>query len=203
MQQERFHIIVSFRTDDITSNDPSVRNAYEELEQKLINDLDTEKVPLEGLSSEDIGKWIKMIRGISLPLVPDLQRIKENSAGLSLLLNEWIKTSEKLNYEEIRRDKLCNQIVKLEKGLDKEALVRLYKMSILLQPLRDERLADYLGTKEQKMNVDDMRPLIKQLSEKRIFDQHFKWFKHDLVKKCFEDDLDPEEMRRYHYRAAE
>src|SRR5215831_2676123 len=65
MQQERFHIIVSFRTDDITSNDPSVRNAYEELEQKLINDLDTEKVPLEGLSSEDIGKWIKMIRGIS------------------------------------------------------------------------------------------------------------------------------------------
>ena len=50
MPQDRFHIIVSFRTDDITWNDPSVRNAYEELEQKLINDLDTEKVLLEGIS---------------------------------------------------------------------------------------------------------------------------------------------------------
>jgi len=164
MPQERFHIIVSFRTDDITWNDPSIRKAYEELEQMLINDLATEKVSLEGLSAEDIGKWIRMDRGISLPLVPDLKRIKENSAGLPLLLNEWIKTSEKLDYKEIRRDKLCRQIIRLEKGLNKETLVRLYKMSILLQPLRYERLAGYLGTNEHEMNVDDVRPLIKQLS---------------------------------------
>lgn len=197
MPQERFHIIVSFRTDAITWNDPPVRNAYEELEQKLINDLDTKKMSLDGLSPEDIGKWIKMIRGISLPLVPDLERIRKNSAGLPLLLNEWIKTSEKLNYEEIG-GKPCSQIVRLEKGLDKEDLVRLYKMSILLQPLRYERLAAYLGTEVHKMNIDDVRPLIKQLSENRIFDPQFKWFKHDLVKNCFEEDLDPEERRSYH-----
>jgi len=97
MPQERFHIIVSFRTDDITWNDPSVRNAYEELELYLIDAPNTEKVSLEGISPEDIGNWIRMDRGISLPLVPDLERIRENSAGLPLLLNEWIKTSEKLN----------------------------------------------------------------------------------------------------------
>jgi tetratricopeptide (TPR) repeat protein len=203
MPEDRFHIIVSFRTDDITWNDPSVRNAYEELEQKLINDLDTEKVSLEGISAEDIGRWIKRIRGISLPLVPDLERISENSAGLPLLLNEWIKTSERLNYEEISRDKLCSQIVRLEKGLDKEDLVRLYKMSILIQPLRYEKLARYLSTQKLEMSVDDVRPMIKQLSEHRIFDPQFKWFKHDLVKECFEDGLDPEEMRSYHNRAAE
>jgi tetratricopeptide (TPR) repeat protein len=52
------------------------------------------------------------------------------------------------------------------------------------------------------MNVDDVRPMIKRLSENRIFDPQLKWFKHDLVKKCFEDDLDPEELKSYHNRAA-
>ena len=86
--------------------------------------------------------------------------------------------------------------------MDKEDLVRLYKMSILIQPLRYERLAGYLETQEHGMNVDDVRPMIKRLSENRIFDPQLKWFKHDLVKKCFEDDLDPEELKSYHNRAA-
>jgi tetratricopeptide (TPR) repeat protein len=200
--QEKFDVIVSFRTDDIIWSEPSARKVYEDLELEMINELGANKILLKGLSTDDIDRWIKQVRSISLPLVPNLQRIRENSAGLPLLLNEWIKTSEKLDYEEIRRDKLCTQIIRLEKGLDKEDLVRLYKMSILLQPLRDERLAGYLGTEEHNMNVDDVRPLIKQLSEHRIFDPYLKWFKHELVKKCFEDDLDHEEIRRYHNSAA-
>jgi len=203
MPQDRFHIIVSFRTDDITWNDPSVRNAYEELEQKLIYDLDTDKMSLEGLSPEDIGKWIKTVQGRSPPLMPDLLRIRENSAGLPVLLNEWIISHKKLNYKEIRRNKLCDHIIRLQKGLVDKDLVRLYKMSILLQPLRYEGLARYLGTEEQAMNVDDVRPLITHLSEHRIFDPQLNWFKHDLVKNCFEDKLDPEERRSYHNRAAE
>jgi predicted ATPase len=73
---ERFDIIVSFRTDDRTWNDPSVRSVYENLEQKLLYDLGAKKISIEGLSAEDIGKWIKAVRSISLPLRPDLQRIR-------------------------------------------------------------------------------------------------------------------------------
>lgn len=193
--QKRFDIIVSFRTDDTTWNDPSVRNVYENLEQKLLYDLGAKNISIEGLSAEDMGKWIKAVRGISLPLTPDLQRIRENSAGLPLLLDEWIRSSEKLSYEEIsmgkRRKMLCSQITRLEKGLSEQDQVRLYKMSILLQPLRHKRLATYLEMDHD--NADLVRPFVRRLIENRIFDESFRWFRHELGQRCFEDDLDPEE----------
>ena len=113
--QERFDIIVSFRTDDTTWNDPAARKVYEDLERKMTYDLGAKKIPIEGLSAEDIGKWIKQVRGISLPLIPDLQRIRENSAGFPLLLDEWIKSSNDLkDYDNIKRDKLCIRLLDLK-----------------------------------------------------------------------------------------
>lgn len=53
--KERFDIIVSFRTDDSTWNDPAARKVYEDLEKKL-NELDAKKKLIEGLSAEDIGE---------------------------------------------------------------------------------------------------------------------------------------------------
>ena len=82
------------------------------------------------------------------------------------------------DYEQIKRGELCKQIIKLEKGLDEQDQVKLYKMSILVQPLRYKRLAKYLGM-DQK-NTDLVRPFVKRLIENRIFDQRFKWFRHDL-----------------------
>jgi tetratricopeptide (TPR) repeat protein/energy-coupling factor transporter ATP-binding protein EcfA2 len=198
--QERFHVIVSFRTDDTIWNDPSARKLYEDLEGKLTYDLDAKKMSIEGLSAEDIGEWIKLVRGISLPLVPDLLRIRENSAGLPLLLDEWIRTSEKLNdYEVINRNVLCSQIIRLEKGLDEQDQVRLYKMSILLQPLKHKKLARYLEIDD---NADLVRPFIKRLIQNRIFDESFKWFRHELIQRCFKDDLDEDERISYHERAV-
>jgi hypothetical protein len=78
-------------------------------------ELDAKEITIEGLSIEDICKWIKRVRGTPLPLNPDLQRIRENSAGLPLLLVEWIRSSKDLkDYDMIRRDKVCNQIIGLE-----------------------------------------------------------------------------------------
>ena len=102
--KERFDILVSFRIDDTIWNDPTIRRVYEEIEQKMINELGAKKIAIEGLSAEDIGRWIRLVRDVSLPLIPDLQRIRENSAGLPLLLDEWIRSSEKLNSNEIKRD---------------------------------------------------------------------------------------------------
>jgi hypothetical protein len=199
--QERFDIIVSFRTDDRTWNDPTVKTVYKELEQKFTEDLAAKKLPIEGLTAEDIGKWIKQVRDISLPLIPNLQRIRENSAGLPLVLDEWIRTSENLNdYEEIKRDKLCNRTIMLRKGLDEQDQDNLYKMSILLQPLKKKRLAKYLGIDEE--NTLQIRSLVDRLSEKRIFDEDLKWFRHELVQRCFEDDLDDDDKSSYHERAA-
>ena len=46
---------------------------YKELEQIFCEDLSAKKMEIEGLSAEDIGKWIKQVRDISLPLNPDVQ----------------------------------------------------------------------------------------------------------------------------------
>jgi hypothetical protein len=71
-----------------------------------------------------------------------LHRIRENSGGLPLLLGEWISHSQDLkDYEDIKRDQLCNRIVREERGLSDEDMVRLYRMAILRQPIEDEKLA--------------------------------------------------------------
>jgi hypothetical protein len=104
LHYERVDVVVSFRTDDTTWNDSGARKVYEDLERKMIYDLGAKKISIEGLSTDDIGKWIKHVRDVSLPLIPDLRRIRENSAGLPLILEEWINSSEKLNdYDEIKR----------------------------------------------------------------------------------------------------
>jgi tetratricopeptide (TPR) repeat protein len=197
--QERFHIIVSFKTDDTIWNDPAARKLYEDLERKLTHDLDGKKISILGLSVEDIDKWIKLVRGISLPLL-DLQNIREYSAGLPLILDEWIRTSENLNdYRKINRADLCSQIIMLQTGLEKEDKVRLNRMSILYQPLKPIKLAKYLKMDD---NVDFIMPFIKQLIENRIFDENFRWFRHELVQKCFQDDIDDEVKRSYHEYAV-
>jgi hypothetical protein len=134
MLQERFHVIVSFRTDDTTLNDPSIRTLFEDLRRKIKKELRGKEMEVEGLSAEDIGEWIKIVRGISLPTVPHLQRIRENSAGLPILLEEWINSSKDLNYQEIRRGQLCSEITMLKKGLNDEEKIKLYRLSILLEP---------------------------------------------------------------------
>lgn len=181
--KERFDIIVSFKTDDTIWNDPAAKKLYEDLERKITHDLGGKKIPMLGLSVEDIGKWIKLLKGISLP-IPNLQDIREYSAGLPLLLDEWIRTSENLNdYEKkINRADLCSQIIKLENGLDDQGKARLNRMSILYQPLKPIKLAKYLKMDD---NVDFVMPFVNRLIEKRIFDENLRWFRHELVQKCF------------------
>jgi tetratricopeptide (TPR) repeat protein len=72
-------------------------------------------------------------------------------------------------------------------------------MSILPQPIKHKSLACYLGMSD---NVDLVRPFIKRLVQSRIFDERFKWFRHELVQRCFEDDLDDDEKVSHHERAA-
>ena len=63
----------------------------------------------------------------------DCNRIQENSAGLPLLLNEWIMTSKNLKYDEIKRGKICQHISKFGESINETNMIRLYKMAILYQ----------------------------------------------------------------------
>ncbi len=58
MPKERIHVIVSFRTDDRLWNDPSYKKMYEDLQAKLIYEMHGKEVVLQGLTSQDIGRWI-------------------------------------------------------------------------------------------------------------------------------------------------
>ena len=82
------------------------------------------------MNAEDIENWIKQVRYMSLLMIPDLQTITKNSAGLPLLLDEWIRSSKDLkDYDNIKRNKLCNQIIGVE-GLTGECQVRLDRTCI-------------------------------------------------------------------------
>ena len=164
---------------------------------------------LQGLPDVDIGKWIQVVRGISLPMIPDLKRIKENSAGLPILLEEWIRTSADCkDHETINREELCNQITKLKDGLSSDMEKSLYRLSILQQPFSDDEiLASYLEISD----LFSLHPFIEKLIENRIFYPLVKnnsknytdsWFKNDLIKRCFEDDLGNSLNRQYHDLAA-
>jgi tetratricopeptide (TPR) repeat protein len=162
-----------------------------------LNSLGAKELRLESLSEEDIGEWIKSVKGINLPLVPDLKRIRENSVGFPLVLNEWIQKSKDLRYDKISRKNICACIKERKYGLNDSDIIKLYKMSILVQPLNDEKLANFLDT-----DVDSLRPFMERLLEKGIFEENYNWFKNDMVRRCFEDDLSSQEELRYHTKAA-
>ena len=157
---------------------------------------------LDGLSENDIGEWIKHVKGVDLPLIPTLRRIKENSAGSPLLLNEWINQSKDLNYEEINRIKLCEYIDTHKKNIEDniDDIVRLNKMAVLIQPLKIKELSEILDTK-----FDYLPPFINKLMKVGLFEKRdgYAWFSHELVQKCLEDSLDEESKQFYHENAPQ
>ncbi len=212
MFEERFHIIVSFSTDERIIQEPEIKAKFKELQDKVKRALHGEIMDLHGLPEEEIGKWIKIVRGVSLPMTPDLQRIRENTAGLPMLLEEWIRTSADLNdYESISRKRLCEQLTKLKSGLPPNMEKNLYRLSILQQPFRNDdygKLASYL-------EIDDpfeIQSLGERLVENRVFsplkkednndDTDSWWFRHELIKRCFEDNLRMDIRNYYHDKAA-
>ena len=85
-----------------------------------------------------------------------------------------------------------------------EDKVKLYRISILLYPLKDQMLSEYLQTNNGYNDADIVIiPFIERLIERGIFDKKYEWFRHELIKKCYEDDLGEEQKKRYHNRTAD
>jgi tetratricopeptide (TPR) repeat protein len=206
LMPDNFHIIVSFKAED-TWIDAVARKSYEYAKRNLI-DIGAKESKLEGLSEEAIGEWIKSVTGENLPSIPHLRRIKENSAGLPMLLQEWIRQSQKLEYDEIRRGELCKYILGRRNGLseDAEELVKLDKMSVLVQPPIDENknidlneLAKFLDTKDDYLSI-----FIDKLIDNELIAENTLWFRHELIQRCLEDRLHKyvQTYNNYHAKAA-
>lgn len=212
---ERFHILVSFTTDDKILYDSSLKKLYKETKDQLLNKLGGKEIQLEGLSIEDIGRWIKVARGIHLESTPDLRRIKENSAGFPLLLKEWIyqpiptkewiTQAKSSNYEEIGgKEKLRDHIIKRRDSLRDEDIVNINKLSVFAYPLENLKdLAEFLGMTGAQF--DHLPLFLQRLVENCIFEKNeiYHWFKHELVRRYIRDSLPEQFITLYHRKAAE
>jgi len=194
----RYHIIISFKTEDRRWGDPLARKLYQNTYDKLIFDLKADELKLDGLTAEEIGDWIEQERNTTLPLVPNLHMIRQNSAGLPILLSDWIKKSETLDYREINREILCQQIIRLADDLGGENRNNLEKLSILLNSLDELQLVKYL----ELQDIGEWNILVYELIKRGIFDPNSRWFRHEIIHKCFQDSVSKVTKKIYHEEAS-
>ena len=198
---DRFHLIIGFQTKDRTWRKETIRTLFEDTKDKIVFDLGGKELELQGLNVNDIEEWIKLVRNKRLPLHPDLYRVQERTAGLPLLLDTWINKSQNLNYEEIDKNNHCQQLIRLSKDLDEQDQIKLDKLSILLNRIDDyEFLANYLNLDNN--NIEKYSFFIKRLVSLGIFDSELHWFKHELIKSCFKDDILEENKKDYNQVVA-
>jgi len=152
---------------------------------------------------------------VSLPQTPDLQRIRNNSGGLPILLEEWVNlpipTDDWINrgrssyYDEIgSKEKIRDFIIQRRDSLSEEDRIKLNKMSVLAYPLQDlNDLAKFLGM--TKATLDHLPLLFDSLIKKSIFEkkENYQWFKHELVRRYIRDSLPMQFITIYHSNAAE
>ena len=192
---DTFHVYLAFKSEENWQN--TADKALFDYTYEKIRNLNGNINRVEEIQIQDIDKWIQKERNRTFP-EKDLARIKEYSGGIPLILESWITTSKKLKYEEINRNDHCQQILNLAKGLSDEDQIRLSKLSVTVYPIQDEFIAkNYLGWN----SVDYFNPFNRRMIERGIFEQNSEkvsWFRHELVKYCFENDLSISLKQKYH-----
>ena len=204
---DKMHVILSFQTEDDSWND-IVSSKLVEYAINIIKRQGTNIITINGLTIEEIQKWVKSSRGKDLAIIPDLKRIRENTSGFPLLLDEWINQSTDLNYKELeqikvsnKRDIVRNYVLK-RKGLlsnEKDVIINLNKISILTIPLESSDLSFFL-----QMKIDDVEIFLEKLIEYRIFERKndYPWFRHELIQKFLEESLTDEYRKKCHEYAS-
>jgi tetratricopeptide (TPR) repeat protein len=191
---DKFHIFLAFKIEE-TWEDQLSKTLFDYTDN-MVRNLNGVVSTLNELTIDDIDLWIQYTRNRTLPR-KDLVGIKEYSGELPIILEPWIKESTELNYQEIHRDDHCQQLLKLRKGLSDEDQTRLSKLSIMLYPSRDEFIAkNYL----EFPTLGNFHPFDRKMEDKGIFErvsENTSWFKHELIKYCFESELYSDEKKEY------
>ena len=176
---------------------------YEEIESELSYE-GCKIAELKGLSEAEIGEWIRRERGVEF-LKPELRKIRRESGGFPVLLNEWISQSEELNSDELKGERKKSLFNFYEKRLDKvddNTQVFARKLSVLLQPLTLEEYTRLV--KEDGFTKEDCDNHIRRLIQAQIFSgDKERWFKHELMQEYVRDENIGDELRKiYHEYAA-
>jgi tetratricopeptide (TPR) repeat protein len=191
---DKFHIFLAFKIEQNWEDQLSKR--IFDYTVNMVRNLGGVVSRLDELTIDDIDLWIQYTRNRTLSR-KDLVGIKEYSGGLPIILKSWINGSTDLNYQEINRDDHCQQLLKLRDGLSDEDQTRLSKLSIMLYPNRDEFIAkNYL----EFPTLGNFRPFDRRMEDKEIFErvsENTSWFKHELIKYCFENELYADEKKEY------
>ncbi len=176
---------------------------YEEIESELSYE-SCKIAELKGLSEDEIGEWIRGERGVEL-LKPELRKIKKESGGFPVILNEWISQSEELNSDELKGERKKSLFKFYEKRMDKlddKTQVFARKLSVLLQPLTLEGYTRLV--KEDGFTKEECDNHIRGLTQAQIFSVDAeRWFKHELMQEYVRDENMGDELRKiYHENAA-
>ena len=176
---------------------------YEEIESELSYE-GCKIAELKGLSEDEIGEWIRGERGVEL-LKPELRKIKKDTGGFPVILNEWISQSEELNSDKLKGERKKSLFKFYEKRMDKlddKTQVFARKLSVLLQPLTLEEYTRLV--KEDGFTKEECDNHIRRLTQAQIFSADAeRWFKHELMQEYVRDENVGDELRKsYHENAA-
>jgi tetratricopeptide (TPR) repeat protein len=103
-----------------------------------------------------------------------------------------------MNIDDIDRRKFCERIVQSVDNLSDDAFNSLGKLAILQNSFGENKMMKYLGFS----NTDKINSLERELIRNGIFDKETKWFRHELIKRCFEDSLSNQLKKNYHNDAS-
>ena len=176
---------------------------YEEIESELSYE-GCKIAELKGLSEDEIGEWIRGERGVEL-LKPELRKIRKDTGGFPVILNEWISQSEELNSDKLKGERKKSLFKFYEKRMDKlgdKTQVFARKLSVLLQPLTLEGYTRLV--KEDGFTKEECDNHIRGLTQAQIFSADAeRWFKHELMQEYVRDENMGDELRKiYHENAA-
>jgi hypothetical protein len=198
----RFHILVAYKTEEPNSPDSAAVVLYQEAERRLRKQ-NAKVSKLEGLKKDDIHEWIRSVKKTK-PLPSHLQKVLNNSAGVPVVLEEWIGRPGALNYDAIGTTELCNSIIAKKKSLSVQYATFLDRMSILAYPIYDfGNLREFLNIPKNQF-YQIIPQFLDDLNDKGLFEkkEDREWFKHDKYRKCLEEDLRNQFRKSYHNDAA-
>ena len=128
MPQQRFHIVVSLKTYDV-SKDNSSKELHEYALRNL-QDIEAEKLEVSGLLEDEIEEWIKLVE--NKHFAPELRKIREESSGFPLLLNQWINMpisdaewiikAKESGFGNVNRGQMCDLIDQQKESFSKDPI---------------------------------------------------------------------------------
>ena len=150
-------------------------------------------VIIEGLTEENIKKWIEITRNKIL-LDIHIRTIWQKTSGLPVLLEPWINLSKNLDPKEIDITNFCSSIISQYFDIDSSLFNKINKLSLLKYPHPIDLIINYLNMKDH----DEYSIFLVDVFRYGIFDKTKEWFRNEVIQNCFKNFLGNPQRKRFH-----